>query len=55
MWSYVDYTVLGSFAGWMFWDNVLMLPALISMLYVPRRWTQLKYFTWHAELLPHTE
>jgi hypothetical protein len=54
-WSYSDYTILGSFAGWMLYDNVLMLPALISFLYVPRRWTQLKYFTWHAELLPHSE
>ena len=55
LWSYADYTVIGSFAGWMLVNNVLMLPALVSLLYMPRRWTQLKYFTWHAELLPHTE
>ena len=25
------------------------------MAFVPRRWAQQRYFTWHAELLPHTE
>ena len=35
--------------------NYLMIPALVSCAYIPRRWVQQKYFTWHAELLPHTE
>ena len=32
-----------------------ILPFLISLMFVPRRWTQQRYFTWHAELLPHSE
>ena len=32
-----------------------LLPMLVSFAFIPRRWTQLYYFTWHAELLPHSE
>jgi hypothetical protein len=27
----------------------------VSLAFIPRRWTQQRYFTWHAELLPHSE
>ena len=33
----------------------MLLPTLISMMFIPRRWVQQRYFTWHAELVPHTE
>jgi hypothetical protein len=33
----------------------MLLPALIQTTFIPRRWVQQRYFTWHAELLPHTE
>jgi len=32
-----------------------LLPALISLAFIPKRWATQRYFTWHAELLPHTE
>lgn len=56
-WSFGDYCLVGLWAGWLLVPklNLLLLPAFIQTAFVPRRWTQQKYFTWHAELLPHTE
>lgn len=34
---------------------MFLLPSLVGAMFTPRRWTMQKYFTWHAELLPHTE
>lgn len=35
--------------------HMLLLPFLVSLTKFPRRIVQHRYFTWHAELLPHTE
>jgi len=35
--------------------KIAFLPFLVSCALVPRRWAQQRHFTWHAELLPHTE
>ena len=35
--------------------DLFILPFLISLMKWPRRHVQMRYFTWHAELLPHTE
>lgn len=53
--GYADYTILGSAALYLAGAKIFFLPMLVATLYVPRRWTQLYYFTWHAELLPHSE
>ena len=34
---------------------IFLMPSLVGTAFLPRRWTMQKYFTWHAELLPHTE
>ena len=56
-WSYADVTSASLFALWAVFPscNYLLLPFLVSTTFIPRRWVQQKYFTWHAELLPHTE
>lgn len=56
-WGYSDFTSVGLFGCWLLIPHAsyTILPALISLLFIPRRWTQQRYFTWHAELLPHTE
>ena len=53
--GYADYVTLGYFFGYAFVHPCFLLPSLVSCLFVPRRITMTKYFTWHAELLPHTE
>lgn len=55
MTGYSDWVALGATAAWLGGVQLCLLPMLISYLYIPRRWTQSWYFTWHAELLPHTE
>jgi len=35
--------------------DYMLLPMLTSLAFWPRRLVQQRYFTWHAELLPHTE
>ena len=56
-WGYHDKACLALFAGYLFVPqlNYWLLPALVSTTFIPRRWVQQTYFTWHAELLPHTE
>lgn len=56
-WGYADFTVLSLWGCWLLVPNgsIFLLPSLVSFLFVPRRWVQQRYFTWHAELLPHTE
>lgn len=56
-WGYGDFVTVGLFTTYMLVPsyNFLLLPTLISCAFIPRRWVQQKYFTWHAELLPHTE
>ena len=55
-WGIADYCVLIPFGIWGFTSaSYMILPALVSLLYIPRRVTQTFYFTWHAELIPHEE
>jgi hypothetical protein len=53
----LDIVTVLLFTGWAIVPslNYLLLPTLVSTCFIPRRWVQQKYFTWHAELLPHTE
>ena len=37
------------------YSNILILPFLYGALQTPRKWAVFHYFTFHAELLPHTE
>ena len=51
-----DYFFFGCLAGWLTGvSQFLMLPAFVIATELPRKWTVMKYFTYHAELLPHTE
>lgn len=56
-WGYGDFLTLSLFTLWATVPQFyfLLLPSLVSTCFIPRRWVQQKYFTWHAELLPHTE
>jgi hypothetical protein len=47
-----DWVILGYTGLYFAGNNLFMMPMLISFLFVPRRWVQMKYFTWYAELLP---
>ena len=52
----IDYCVLLSLVGWMAGLHALMfLPAAVLSLSYPRRISGMYFFTFHAELLPHTE
>lgn len=55
--GYADFAPIFLAGTWLFAPagNLALLPFLITTLYMPRRWSTLKHFTWHAELLPHTE
>ena len=51
-----DYYTFAVFAAWISGLNQLMvLPFAIMMCSMPRRISYVKHFTYHAELLPHTE
>lgn len=55
-WGFGDICVLASWGLYLFTPaHLMLLPAIIQLAFVPRRWVQQRYFTWHAELLPHTE
>ena len=47
-----DLMVLVYAGAYLAGNNLLLLPFFVSLLYIPRRWVQMKYFTWYAELLP---
>ena len=52
----MDYFLLFSSTGWLLGVNQLLLvPFLVCCLSLPRKIAILNYFTFHAELLPHTE
>ena len=53
--GYGDFVTLGYFAGYLFLNPMFLLPSLVSTLFWPRRIVMVQYFTFHAELLPHTE
>jgi len=55
-WGYADWTFLitwGLYLATPF--NFMLIPALVQTAFIPRRWVNQKHFTWHAELLPHSE
>ena len=54
-WGRLDWFTLLFYVLWASGKSHFMIPALVSSLYIPRRWSIQKHFTWHAELLPHTE
>ena len=52
----MDYLLVFSGAGWLAGVNSLLLvPFLVACLSLPRKYAIVNYFTFHAELLPHTE
>lgn len=51
-----DYFVLGCGAGFVTGvSSFLFLPLVYTLLSTPRKMAALRFFTFHAELLPHTE
>jgi hypothetical protein len=55
-WGYSDFLIIALWGSYAVSNKAfLLLPSLVSTLFVPRRWTQQRYFCWHAELIPHTE
>lgn len=52
----VDYLILFSAGGFLIgYSNFLLLPLGAMLFSQPRKIAALHYFTFHAELLPHTE
>ena len=47
-----DFGMAALFGLWLLVPNYhyLLLPAMINLLYLPKRYTQLRYFAYHAEL-----
>lgn len=53
---FVDYALLLSLGGFLTGvNNLLFIPVAYGLLQAPRKWAVMHYFTFHAELLPHTE
>ena len=53
---FVDYAILTSFIGFMAgYSNLLFVPMVYGLVQLPRKYATMQYFTFHAELLPHTE
>lgn len=51
-----DYFILTVFTGWICGASpYLFLPLVVSCMSIPRKYGAVQYFTFHAELLPHTE
>ena len=51
-----DYFMLGCFGGWISGMSAfLIMPLFVSLLSMPRKLAGVRFFTFHAELLPHTE
>lgn len=52
----MDYFLLFTLGGWVAGvSNLLLVPFLVGSLSLPRKLAIVNYFTFHAELLPHTE
>jgi len=52
----MDYFILFSGSGWLLGVSpYLLVPFLVACLSLPRKLAVMHYFTFHAELLPHTE
>lgn len=54
-WGKLDYIPFYLAILWAFGKTNAMLPFFVSLLFVPKRHAVMIHFTWHAELLPHTE
>jgi hypothetical protein len=53
---FTDYFMVLFSAGWLLGlSPLLLMPVGVAMLSMPRKLTSVNYFTFHAELLPHTE
>jgi len=50
-----DYAMLGFAAGLMSGSGFCAMPLFALAVQVPRKLSTMRHFTWHAELLPHTE
>ena len=51
-----DYFLMQCFGGWATGANWwLFLPMMVTAMGLPRKLAHMHYFTFHAELLPHTE
>lgn len=54
--QFVNYVTATSGLGFLLgWGDVWLMGTVYFMLQWPRNFSMLKYFTFHAELLPHTE
>lgn len=52
----MDYFLLFSGLGWLTGvSSLLLMPFLVACVRLPRTYANLSFFTFHAELLPHTE
>merc|ERR1719183_520761 len=52
----MDYFIAGFFGAWVCGISpYAFMPAAIMAMSLPRKLAAVKYFTFHAELLPHTE
>merc|ERR1719181_2221635 len=52
----MDYFIAGFFGAWICGlSPYAFMPAVIMSMSLPRKLAAVKYFTFHAELLPHTE
>ena len=52
----MDFFIAGSFLGMVTGiSQFLALPLFVSLLSAPRKIAALQFYTFHAELLPHTE
>ena len=51
-----DYAALGFFMGFMSGSSFLCaMPLFLFSVQMPRKIATMRFFCWHAELLPHTE
>jgi hypothetical protein len=52
----MDYFLLFSGLGWLTGvSGLLLMPFIVGCLRLPRVYAHVSFFTFHAELLPHTE
>ena len=54
--QFTDYMALGFLLGFASGSNFgMLLPTIYYGIQMPRKLNTMRYFCWHAELLPHTE
>jgi hypothetical protein len=53
---FTDYFILFGSAAWLSgMSSLILMPVIVASLSLPRKLAIMSYFTYHAELLPHTE